>query len=211
MNLRSMVLALGSVALLLVAVSGVRAGVDIGGTPIHTEYDLFSGAGFEATVYSFVYAGVDSELPDDPLFVPLNQGETLFVYFMSNVGDTGDVDLLGMLNPAELNPSAIGISSLAPDGWLEDARVNPVMFEGSTSLVQYQWDDVFSDLLAPGDWAIMFYRVTGFWQPVDGFVGLGSDLDSQQIPGPGPIPEPAAVGLLLAGTLVVVRRRARRA
>ncbi|MCH7720039.1 MAG: hypothetical protein IH988_03490 [Planctomycetes bacterium] len=211
MKFRSRVLAFGSVALLVAAVCGVRAGVYIGGTPIHTEYDLFSGAGFEADVFSFVYAGVDSDLPDDPLFVPLNEGETLFVYFMRNVGDTGDVDLLGLLNPAELNPSAVGVSSLAPDGWLEDDRVNPVVFEGSTSLVQYQWDEFFSDLLAPGDWAVMFYRVTGFWQPVDGFVGLGSDLDSHQIPGPAPIPEPAAVCLLLAGMLVVVRRRARRA
>ena len=92
MKFRSKVLALGSVALFAVSVSGVQAGVDIGGTPIHAEYDVFSGTGFEADLYSFVYAGVGSELPDDPIFVPLNEGETLFVYFMRNIGDTGDVE-----------------------------------------------------------------------------------------------------------------------
>ena len=88
--------------------------------------------------------------------------------------------------------------------------MNPVIYNGSTSTVQYQWDSVFSDFLAPGDWAVMFYRVTGFWQPVDGFVGLGADLDSQLIPGPAPIPEPAVFGMLLAGASVAVRRRVRR-
>ena len=54
-------------------------------------------------------------------------------------------------------------------------------------------------------------RLTGFWQPVDGFVGLEADLDSQLIPGPAPIPEPASVVLLLAGSLALVRRRVHRA
>ena len=77
--------------MLLTAVSGV----DGGGTPIHTNYDLLSGAGFEADVYSLVYAGAGSELPNDSLFVPLNKGETLLVYFVSNAAETGHVDLDG--------------------------------------------------------------------------------------------------------------------
>jgi len=209
MTFRTTIRALSAAALLAMSVATANAGVYVGGTPSHVEYDFFSGEAFEADVYSFVYSGAGAELPDDPIFPPLNETESLFLYFVHNVGDRGDVDLLGLLNPAEINPSAVGVSSVAPEGWLEEDRVNPVIYEGSISLVQYQWNDLFSDLLAPGDWAVLFYRVTGSWQPVDGFVGLGDDLDSHLIPGPAPIPEPTTVGLLL-GALVALPRMRRR-
>ena len=193
----------------LVGASSARGGIYLGGTPIHTEYDAFVGEGFQADVYSFVYAGSEAELPDDPLFVPLGENETLIAYFMINTGETGDIDLLGLLNPAGINPSAVGISSLAPDGWLLEDRVNPVLFGGTYEIVQFQWDAEFSELLSPGDWAVMFFRLTGFWQPVDGFVGLGSDLATNLIPGPGAIPEPATLSLLLIGVAAAVRRSRR--
>ncbi len=193
----------------LLGASSARGEVDLGGTPVHTEQDTFVGAGFEAEVHSFVYAGSDAVLPDDPLFAPLGDNESLIIYFMINTGETGDIDLLGLLNPAGINPSAIGISSLTPDGWLVENRENPVFFEGSVDLVQYQWDEGFSELLSPGEWSVMFYRLTGFWQPVDGFVGLGSDLATNLIPGPGVIPEPATLSLLLIGAAAAARRSRR--
>jgi len=186
--------------------SAALADIYLGGTPVHTELDTFVGAGFEAEVHSFVYAGSDAVLPDDPIMVPLNDNETMIVYCILNTGETGDVDLLGLLNPAGINPSAVGISSVAPEGWLLDDRENPVLYEGSVNLVQYQWDDQFGDLLSPGQWSVMFYRLTGFWQPVDGFVGLEGDLATNLIPGPGPIPEPTALSLLLAGVALAARR-----
>lgn len=196
-------------AVISVGASSARGGVNLGGTPIHTEFDSFVGEGFQADVYSFVYAGSEAELPDDPIFVPLGENETLIAYFIINTGQTGDIDLLGLLNPAGINPSAVGISSLSPEGWLLDDRENPVFFEGSINLVQYQWDEEFSELLSPGDWSVMFFRLTGFWQPVDGFVGLGSDLATNLIPGPGAIPEPATLSLLLIGVAAAVRRSRR--
>jgi hypothetical protein len=183
---------------------------DIGGTPNHTEVDSFQGAGFSADVHSFVFYGTNADLPDDPVFPALVENETLIVYLIHNTGSTGDVDLLGLLNPAGINPHSIGVSSVIPEDFEPEYQIDPSIYEGSVQLIQYQWIPAGFGYIEPEDWSLVFYRIMGFWQPVDAFVGLGDDLDSQQIPGPAPIPEPAALAVLVFGLGMLLRRPKRK-
>jgi hypothetical protein len=202
--------ACAAIAMLLSAPVAFAGAPDIGGNPLVVESTVFGGADIEVTVYSYVFS-LGREVP--PTFRELSADESLFVYIVRNSGPV-DVDTYALLNPDEIEVHGIGNSPILPQMWNEDRRNNPDFLYGGVDGVQYVWtDDPNFDLflLRPGEWAISFFRVIGFWQPVDAFAGNfdQGDYDVQLVPGPAIVPEPASLALLAVVGLVLRRPRGR--
>ena len=159
-----------------------------GGTPIVERVDEFGGDGFDflVTVYTAVYYGPDTELPDALELVELNEGESYLIYLLDNQGETS-VDLFGLLNPDSITIPAAGIlpaDIVKDESFDPDDLVHPSVWFFGIDLISFAWDESFG-LLGPGNWSLVFYRSKG-WQDVTSWVGDSSDggLDLDLLLGP---------------------------
>jgi MYXO-CTERM domain-containing protein len=206
-NVRALAAALSVAALTTVA----TAAPDIGGTPIHTEDDFFTGGPWGLFVSSYVYDDA-SELPEG---FSLNAGELLFIYLLDGDEDnaTVSVDTFSVGNPNELPITSVGFATvITPPGFDADDREDPFLFgySGPARATVYTYAGDFSDpfsTLDPEEWSLVWYKAEadnwGLGPATASGAGIG---DTQMVP--VPLPGPGALALLgIAGLAVAQRRR----
>lgn len=158
-----------------------------GGEPFLEREDSVKGPGnaFSATIYTAVYAGKGTELPDDPVLFPISEGETVFIYLIENSGSKGVVDYFALMNP-EGNPiPMVAYAEFEMEGWDDDQRIKPSVLFGGKDHVEWQFKSK-KGVLDPGDWAVLVFRTTGGWDEVDGWVGsMNAGFASMPMIGPG--------------------------
>jgi hypothetical protein len=181
----------------------------IGGTPIHTEDDVFSGGSWGMFVSSYVFDS-NSELPGD---ITLDPGEFLFVYLLDADDEFSvSIDTYSVGNPFDQPIIEVGaITNVVPDGFAAPDREDPWLVSynpGSQSSVYTFANDFFDPFstLDPTEWSLVYYiaETTGWTLGSANASGAGIS-DSQLVP--VPIPAPGALALLGLAGLMGRRRR----
>jgi hypothetical protein len=199
-----------------VAASGALAAASsaapsIGGTPIHTEDDFFTGGPWGMAVSSYVFNS-DSDLPEG---FSLADNEMLFVYLLQ--GDTDfeiSVDTFSVGNPNLVPITSVGFSTaIVPEGLDGGDREDPFIFGYSgpaqASVYTFAGDlqDPFSTL-DPGEWSLVWYVAESIDWTLGSATASGQGIGNDQLV-PVPIPAPGVLGILgLAGLISGRRRRA---
>jgi hypothetical protein len=190
-------------------VAASSAAPSIGGTPIHTEDDFFTGGPWGMAVSSYVFDS-DSELPEG---FSLADNELLFVYLLQGDAEFDiSVDNYAVGNPNLVPVTSVGFSTaIVPEGLDGGDREDPFIFGYSgpaqASVFTYAGDaqDPFSTL-DPGEWSLVWYiaEATGWELGSATASGLGIG-DDQMVP--VPIPAPGVLGVLCLAGLAAGRRR----
>ncbi|NNF44397.1 MAG: PEP-CTERM sorting domain-containing protein [Phycisphaerales bacterium] len=210
--MRSMVPVLAFCAA-FVAVGSATAAPSIGGDPIHTQDDVFTGGGlWSVNVSSYVF----DETSDLPTGFVLGAGEMLFAYLLD--GDDAfavSVNTFTVGNPNQSVISSVGFSTdITPAGFDAGDREDPFLFGYSgpaqASVFTYAGDlaDPFSTL-EPTEWSLVWYIAeSSDWALGPGSASGGGLPDTHLLP--VPIPAPGALTLLgVAGLLGFGWRRRR--
>jgi MYXO-CTERM domain-containing protein len=199
-------------AVLCAATTGALAQPDIGGTPIHTEGDYFTGGPWGLDVFSYVF-DFDSELPENFGGV-LDPDEMLFIYLLD--GDNSmnvSVDTYSVGNPNLAVINAVGwTDNVIPDDYFIVDYQDPFAFSysGPAQATVYTYsgnpEDPFSTL-DPDEWSMVWYiAVSPDWEEGPASASGGGIGDTEFVP--VPIPAPGALAVLgLAGLLGARRRR----
>jgi hypothetical protein len=184
---------------------------DIGGTPIHSEIDYFTGGPWGLYVSSYVF-DEGSTLPDDFSYV-LQPGEMLFVYLLDGDDDLNvSVDTFSVGNPYVATIGTVGFEdNVVPDGFDIDLYQDPYLYTYSgpaqATVYTYAGDpfDPFSTL-DPDEWSLVYYVADSPSYDFGPATASGAGLqDTQQVP--VPIPAPAGLALLGLAGLAASRRR----
>jgi len=213
-QMKTTTLGLSALVAVSCAVTGIAsAQPDIGGTPIHSEIDYFTGGPWGLYVSSYVF-NYDSELPPD--FGPvLDPDEMLFVYLLD--GDDPmqiSVDTFSVGNPNLAAINGVGWSdNVVPEGFFLVDFQDPFSYSYSgpaqASVYTYSGDpnDPYCTL-DPDEWSIVWYvAVAPLWEEGPASASGGGIGDTEYVP--VPLPAPGALALLgLAGLLGGRRRRA---
>jgi hypothetical protein len=207
------ILGLSSLVAALCAVTGsTSAQPDIGGTPIHTEADYFTGGPWGLDVFSYVF-DYDSDLPDNFGGV-LDPDEMLFMYLLDGDNTMNvSVDTFSVGNPNLAEINSVGWNDdIIPDGFFLVDYQDPFAFSysGPAQATVYTYsgnpNDPFSTL-DPDEWSLVWYiAVSPGWTQGPASATGGGIGDTQFVP--VPIPAPGALAVLgLAGLLGARRRR----
>jgi MYXO-CTERM domain-containing protein len=193
----------------LIAASA-SAAPDIGGSPLHTEEDYFTGGPWAMTVFSYVFDD-DADVPDG---FNLNSGQFLFIYLLDGDEDNAEisVDTFSVGNPNLAPIVTVGFSTFTlPDGYDMNDREDPFLFGYSgpaqASIFTYAGNpnDPFSTL-DPDEWSLVYYVAeTDGWTLGSANGSGGGISDSHLVP--VPIPTPGALALLAFAGLASRRRR----
>jgi hypothetical protein len=185
---------------------------DIGGTPIYSEIDYFTGGPWGLDVSSYVF-DEDSTLPDNFSYA-LQPGEMLFVYLLD--GDEAldvSVDTFSVGNPNDLPIGTVGFEdNVIPPGFDIQFYQEPYLFTYSgpaqASVFTYAGDpfDPFSTL-DPEEWSLVYYVADSPAWSLGPATASGAGLqNTQDVPVPN-IPGPAGLALLGLAGLTASRRR----
>ena len=184
---------------------------DIGGTPIWTQIDYFSGGPWGMHVSSYVFT--EGNEPDE-LGYELQSGEMLFAYFLD--GDENldvSVDTFSVGNPNDM--PIFGVlyeDNIVPAGFDIDLYQAPYLYTYSgpaqATVYTYAGDpfDPFSTL-DPDEWSLVYYVSDATWWEPGPATASGAGLQDTKLV-PVPIPGPGGLVMLgLAGLVAMFRRR----
>lgn len=210
--MKTTTLGLTSLVVVLCAVTGsASAQPDIGGTPIHSEIDYFTGGPWGLYVSSYVF-DYDSDLP--PNFGPvLDPDEMLFVYLLDGddpMGVSVDTYSVGNPNLAEIN--TVGwTDDVIPPGFLLVDYQDPFAYSysGPAQASVYTFSGDPNDpycTLDPDEWSMVWYvAVAPAWTEGPASASGGGIGDTQFVP--VPVPAPGALTLLGMAAFFGARRR----
>jgi len=210
-------------------VSAVRAGVflvvamaapirainpDIGGNPVYTEQDYFSGDGWGVTAYSYVYDSAGGTLPEIYPGFTLNANEMLFVHLLDyDDSQNVSVDHFAVGNPKLAAISAVGWSvDVAPAGFSVSNHQEPYLagYSGPAQAVVFTYTGNFMDpwsTLDPQEYSLVYYvAACDNYGPVGATADGGGKCENQLVPGPS-VPEPATICLFGLGLGTLFCRR----
>lgn len=184
---------------------------DIGGTPIHTQTDYFSGdqTDWSLTVYSYVFDTTSSP----PHNLALDSVEMLFMYLLDSdeaAGLSVDYFSVGNLHLLPINTVAYE-DNILPSGYDFDDFQSPYTYgyAGPSQATTYNYSGDFLNPLCtldPGEYSLVYYiTIASSFAQVPATASGGGVSANGFVP--GPIPEPATVLLLGLGALVLIRRR----
>lgn len=203
---------LGAVISVGAAISAASAAPSIGGDPIYTQDDYFTGGLWGAYISSYVFAS-DSDLPSG--FV-LADGEMLFAYLL-DADDTLDVSIdtfsVGNPFPDDVAITTVGyVTDILPPGFDMDLREDPYLYGYSgpaqASIFTYAGDlyDPYSTL-DPLEWSLVYYIAEATtWELGPATVSGGGIGHTQYIP-VAAIPAPGALALMGLAGFIGRRRR----
>jgi MYXO-CTERM domain-containing protein len=185
------------------------AAPSIGGTPIHTEDDFFTGGPWGMMVSSYVFDS-DSDLPEG---FALADNEMLFIYLLQGDADFDiSVDNYSVGNPNLVPVTSVGFSTgIVPDGLNAVDREDPFIFGYSgpaqASVYTFAGDqqDPFSTL-DPGEWSLVWYIAESTGWELGSATASGQGIGNDQFV-PVPVPGPGALALLGLAGLAGRRRR----
>lgn len=193
-------------------VSAASAAPSIGGDPIYTQDDYFTGGLWGTYVSSYVYAS-DSDLPAGFM---LADGEMLFAYLLD--GDDGltvSVDTFSVGNPFPFDVAitTVGyVTDILPPGFDMDLREDPYLYGYSgpaqASVFTYAGDlyDPFSTL-DPTEWSLVYYIAEATtWDLGPATISGGGIGQTLYLP-VAAIPAPGALALMGLAGLIGRRRR----
>ena len=187
---------------------------DIGGTPLHTEEDFFTGNDlWGMNVWSYVYDATT----DLPAGFVLEADEMLFAYLL-DAEDTKPVsiDAFSIGNPNVLPILSVGFAStITPPGYDGGLREDPYVYgySGSAQATIFTYTGDFSDpfsTLDPEEWSLVWYIAQSPTWSLGSATASGAGIsDNQFVPVPD-IPAPGAAALLAIAAACSGAHRRRR-
>jgi hypothetical protein len=179
---------------------------DIGGEPIHTEYDHFGGPGspIDTDLWSYVF---DASSPTPPGFL-LGDDDMLFAYLIENNESSLSVESFWVSNPMLALIHTVGYESeIIPPGFDPLLLEAPFIYgySGTAQKTIYTFFDMLDPYatLDAGEWSLVWY-IADATDWTQGLAGLGGETNFV----PVPIPGPGALALLgVAGLLRRNRHR----
>jgi len=186
---------------------------DIGGVPLYSETDAFSGSpvvDWGMTAYSYVFDS-SSDLPES---FSLKPGQMLFMYLLDGDDSTiVSVDKFTVGNPDDIPITEVGFATaIVPEGFDSTSYEDPYLYSYSqpAQAIVYTYAGDFSDpysTLDPDEWSLVWYIAeAGGWTLGSATASGGGYGDTELVPIPI-LPQPGAAVLLgLAGTAWLRRR-----